>query len=43
VNKQAVKSAKDLVAISKKLKPTEKILMRVYSQGSSGYVALEPK
>jgi serine protease Do len=43
VNKQPVKSAKDLVAISKKLTPKEKILMRVYSQGSSGYVALEPK
>src|SRR5438046_2548164 len=43
VNKQPVKSAKDLVAISKKLKPTEKVLMRVYSQGRSGYVALEPK
>ena len=43
VNKQPVKNAKDLVAISKKLKPNEKILMRVYSQGRSGYVALEPK
>ena len=43
VNKQPVKSAKDLVAISKKLKPSEKILMRVYTQGRSGYVALEPK
>jgi serine protease Do len=43
VNKQPVRSAKDLVGISKKLKPTEKILMRVYSQGRSGYVALEPK
>ena len=43
VNKQPVKSAKDLLAISKKLKPNEKILMRVYSQGRSGYVALEPK
>jgi len=43
VNKQPVKDAKDLVVISKKLKPTEKILMRVYSQGRSGYVALEPK
>ncbi len=43
VNKQPVKSAKDLVAISKKLKPTEKILIRVYSQGRSGFVALEPK
>jgi S1-C subfamily serine protease len=42
VNEKPVKSAKDLVAISKKLKPNEKILMRVYSQGS-GYVALEPK
>ena len=41
VNKRPVKSAKDLVAISKKLKPTEKILMRVYGQGRSGYVALE--
>jgi serine protease Do len=39
VNKQRVKSAKDLVAASKKLKPNEKILIRVYSQGRSGYVA----
>jgi len=43
VNKQPVKNAKDLVALSKKLKPNEKILMRVYSQGRSSYVALEPK
>jgi serine protease Do len=43
VNKQPVKSAKDLVAISKRLKPNERILMRVYSQGRSSYVALEPK
>jgi len=41
VNKQPVKSAKDLLTISKKLKPNEKVLMRVYSQGRSGYVALE--
>src|SRR6266576_2708073 len=43
VNKQPVKNAKDLVAVSKKLKPNEKILMRVYSQGRSSYVALELK
>jgi serine protease Do len=43
VNKQPVKSAKDLLAISKKLKPNEKTLMRVYSQGRSSYVALEAK
>src|SRR5438045_2927935 len=43
VNKQPVKSAKDLVAIGKKLKSKEKILMRVYSQGRGSYVALEPK
>ncbi len=43
VNKQPVKKAKDLVAISKRLKPNEKILIRVYSQGRSGFVALEPK
>jgi len=43
VNKQPVKSAKDLLAISKKLKPNEKILIRVYSQGRSGYVALDGK
>jgi serine protease Do len=43
VNKQPVRNAKDLVAISKKLKPNEKILIRVWSQGRSGYVALEPK
>src|SRR5256714_9700716 len=43
VNKQPVKSAKDLLAVSKKLRPNEKVLMRVYSQGRSGYVALEAK
>src|SRR6267378_7707580 len=43
VNKQPVKNAKDLVAISKKLKANEKILLRVYSQGRSGYVALEAR
>ena len=43
VNKQPVKNAKELVAISKKLKPNEKILIRVWSQGRSGFVALEPK
>ena len=43
VNKQRIRNAKDLVAVSKKLKPNEKILIRVYSQGRSGYVALEPK
>src|SRR5437773_3605669 len=43
VNKQRVKNAKELDAASKKLKPKEKILIRVYSQGRSGYVALEPK
>ena len=43
VNKQPVRSAKDLVAISKKLKPNEKILIRVWSQGRSGFVAAEPK
>jgi len=41
VNKQPVRSAKDLLAISKKLGPNEKILIRVYSQGRSGYVALD--
>jgi serine protease Do len=43
VNKQPVRNAKDLVAIGKKLKPNEKILMRFWSQGRSGYVAVEPK
>jgi len=43
VNKQPVKNARDLVAVSKKLRPNEKILIRVYSQGRSGYVALETK
>ncbi len=43
VNKQPVQNAKDLVAASKKLNPNEKIFIRVYSQGRSGYVALEPK
>jgi len=36
VNKQPVRSAKDLLAITKKLMPNEKILIRVYSQGRSG-------
>jgi hypothetical protein len=39
----SVRFLKDLVAIRKKLKANEKILLRVYSQGRSGYVALEPK
>src|SRR5215471_15342389 len=43
VNKQPIKNAKDLVAFSKKLNPNEKVLMRVYSQGRSGYIALEPQ
>ena len=43
VNKQPVRSAKDLLTISKQLKPDEKILIRAYSQGRSGYVALEAK
>src|SRR5438876_3505359 len=33
VNKQPVKNAKDLVAISKRLKPNEKIMISVWSQG----------
>jgi serine protease Do len=41
VNKQPVKSARDLVAITKKLRPNDKILIRVYSQGRSGYIALD--
>src|SRR6266550_4576699 len=43
VNKQPVKNAKDLAALSKRLKPDEKILIRVWSQGRSSFVALEPK
>ena len=43
VNKQPVRNAKDLVAISKRLKPDEKILIRVWSQGRSSFVALQPK
>jgi len=43
VNKQPVRNAKELVAVNKKLKPNEKILIRVWSQGRSGFVALEPK
>jgi serine protease Do len=43
VNKQPVKNAKDLAAITKRLKPDEKILIRVWSQGRSSFVALEPK
>ncbi len=43
VNKQPIQNAKDLVEISRNLKPNEKILLRVYSQGRSGFVALEPE
>jgi len=42
VNKQPVQNAKDLVTAGKKLNPNEEIFIRVYSQGRSGYVALEP-
>jgi hypothetical protein len=35
------RAGKDLLAISKKLKPDEKILIRVYGQARSGYVALD--
>jgi serine protease Do len=42
VNRQPIRNAQDLVDVSKKLKPNEEILMRVWSRGSSGYVALEP-
>ena len=43
MNKQPVNAAKELVALAKKLKPNEKILMRIWSKGRSGYVALELK
>jgi serine protease Do len=43
VNKQPVKNARDLVTISNRLKPNDKILIRVWSQGRSSFVALEPK
>jgi serine protease Do len=43
VNKQPVKNAKDLVAIDKKLKPSEKTLLRIWSKGRSGYVVLQPQ
>jgi serine protease Do len=43
VNKQPVENAKELVALSKRLNPNEKVLMRVYSQGRSGYVVIEPQ
>jgi serine protease Do len=40
VNKQPAKNAKDLVALTKKLKPEQKVLLRVWSRGQSGFVAL---
>jgi serine protease Do len=43
INKQPVKGAKELVALTRKLNPDEKILLRVWSQGKSGFVALTPK
>src|SRR5881397_1631224 len=43
VNKQPVKNAKDLVAVSKKLKPNERILMRVYRNKQGNALALYEK
>src|SRR5213596_4165347 len=43
VTKQPVRNAQELVAIRKQLPPNEQILIRVWSQGRSGFVALEPK
>lgn len=43
VNKQPIKAANDLVALDKKLKPNQKTLLRVWSQGRSGYIVLEPQ
>jgi serine protease Do len=43
VNKQPIKSTNDLVTLDKKLKPNEKTLLRVWSQGRSGYIVLEPQ
>ena len=41
VNKQPINSARDLVAADKKLKPDQEILLRVWSQGRSGYIGLK--
>jgi len=43
VNKQHVKNAEDLVAVSKKLKPNERILMRVYRNKQGNALALYEK
>ncbi len=43
VNKQQITSANQLVSIDKGLKPNQKILLRVWSHGRSGYVALNPQ
>jgi serine protease Do len=43
VDTQPIKSADDLVELSKKLKPNQKVLLRVWDRGTSGYVALESK
>jgi serine protease Do len=43
VNKQPINNANDLVAIDKKLKSNEKTLLRVWSQGRSGCIVLEPQ
>jgi serine protease Do len=41
LNKRPIKNAQEFVTISQSLKADEKVLLQVWSQGKSGYVALQ--
>ncbi len=43
VDRKPVKSAEELASIARKLKPDQKVLLRVWSRGRSGYVILAPE
>jgi serine protease Do len=43
LNKHTVKNARELVAGAQVLKGGEKLLLQIWSEGKSGYVALEPQ
>lgn len=43
VNREAVKDADEAVTLSDKVEKDESVLLRIYSNGSSRYVALAPK
>jgi serine protease Do len=43
VNKKPVSDSKSLTALNEGIRPGEKLLLRVWSRGKSGYVALDTR